>query len=42
MQRVEGLERCESFLVLDIRKLAYGWGVGGVATAADGSPSDRR
>jgi Lrp/AsnC family transcriptional regulator for asnA, asnC and gidA len=33
MQRVEGLERCESFLVLDIRKLAYGWGVGGVATA---------
>jgi Lrp/AsnC family transcriptional regulator for asnA, asnC and gidA len=28
LTRIEGVERCESFLVLDIKKLAYGWGVG--------------
>ena len=28
LTRIDGVERCESFLVLDIKKLAYGWGVG--------------
>jgi Lrp/AsnC family transcriptional regulator, regulator for asnA, asnC and gidA len=28
LTRIDGIERCESFLVLDIKKLAYGWGVG--------------
>jgi Lrp/AsnC family transcriptional regulator for asnA, asnC and gidA len=32
---LDGVVRCESFLVLDIHKLAYGWGVGKVATADD-------
>jgi Lrp/AsnC family transcriptional regulator for asnA, asnC and gidA len=28
LTHIDGVERCESFLVLDIKKLAYGWGVG--------------
>jgi Lrp/AsnC family transcriptional regulator for asnA, asnC and gidA len=28
LTRIDGVERCESFLILDIKKLAYGWGVG--------------
>jgi Lrp/AsnC family transcriptional regulator for asnA, asnC and gidA len=33
LQRLDGVLSTESFLVLDIHKLAYGWGVGEVATA---------
>jgi Lrp/AsnC family transcriptional regulator for asnA, asnC and gidA len=36
LTRIDGVERCESFLVLDIKKLAYGWGVGPSAARGNG------
>jgi Lrp/AsnC family transcriptional regulator for asnA, asnC and gidA len=35
LHHVDGVVSTESFLVLEIHKMAYGWGVGEVATAAD-------
>jgi Lrp/AsnC family transcriptional regulator for asnA, asnC and gidA len=35
VHHVDGVVSAESFLVLEIHKLAYGWGVGEVATAAE-------
>ena len=34
LHQVDGVVSAESFLVLEIHKMAYGWGVGEVATAA--------
>jgi Lrp/AsnC family transcriptional regulator for asnA, asnC and gidA len=34
LHHVDGVVSTESFLVLEIHKMAYGWGVGEVATAA--------
>jgi Lrp/AsnC family transcriptional regulator for asnA, asnC and gidA len=36
LHHVDGVVSTESFLVLEIHKMAYGWGVGEVATAANG------
>jgi Lrp/AsnC family transcriptional regulator for asnA, asnC and gidA len=36
LHSVDGVVSTESFLVLEIHKMAYGWGVGHVATTADG------
>lgn len=33
LQRIDGVVSTESFLVLEIHKMAYGWGVGEVAVA---------
>jgi Lrp/AsnC family transcriptional regulator, regulator for asnA, asnC and gidA len=38
LHRVDGVVSTESFLVLEIHKLAYGWGVGEVAVADAGAP----
>jgi Lrp/AsnC family transcriptional regulator for asnA, asnC and gidA len=35
LQRIEGVLSTESFLVLEIHKMAYGWGVSEVATAPE-------
>jgi Lrp/AsnC family transcriptional regulator, regulator for asnA, asnC and gidA len=35
LHHVDGVVSAESFLVLEIHKMAYGWGVGQVATAND-------
>jgi Lrp/AsnC family transcriptional regulator for asnA, asnC and gidA len=35
VHHVDGIVSAESFLVLEIHKMAYGWGVGRVATAAE-------
>jgi Lrp/AsnC family transcriptional regulator, regulator for asnA, asnC and gidA len=40
LHRVEGVVSAESFLVLEIHKMAYGWGVGQVAIA-DGAGGDK-
>jgi Lrp/AsnC family transcriptional regulator, regulator for asnA, asnC and gidA len=39
LQTIDGVTAAESFLILDIRKMAYGWGVGQVAVAPGGSPA---
>jgi Lrp/AsnC family transcriptional regulator for asnA, asnC and gidA len=36
LHQVDGVVSTESFLVLEIHKLAYGWGVGEVATSVEG------
>jgi Lrp/AsnC family transcriptional regulator for asnA, asnC and gidA len=36
--QVDGVVAAESFLVLEIHKMAYGWGVGHVATTIDEGP----
>jgi len=36
LQTIDGVVAAESFLILDIRKMAYGWGVGQVAVAPGG------
>ncbi|HWH95865.1 MAG TPA: Lrp/AsnC family transcriptional regulator [Baekduia sp.] len=41
LHHVDGVVSTESFLVLEIHKMAYGWGVGEVATA-DAQPSAPR
>lgn len=42
LQTIDGVVSTESFFVLEVHKLAYGWGVGAVESAADelaaGSP----
>jgi Lrp/AsnC family transcriptional regulator, regulator for asnA, asnC and gidA len=35
LHHVDGVVSAESFLVLEIHKMAYGWGVGEVATASE-------
>lgn len=40
LHRVEGVVSAESFLVLEIHKMAYGWGVAEVAVA-DGSDGEK-
>jgi Lrp/AsnC family transcriptional regulator for asnA, asnC and gidA len=35
LHHVDGVVSAESFLVLEIHKMAYGWGVGQVATASE-------
>ena len=35
VHHVDGVVAAESFLVLEIHKMAYGWGVGQVATASE-------
>lgn len=35
LQRIEGVVSTESFLVLEIHKMAYGWGVSEVATVSE-------
>ena len=37
LHHVDGVVSTQSFLVLEIHKMAYGWGVGEVAVAADGT-----
>jgi Lrp/AsnC family transcriptional regulator for asnA, asnC and gidA len=41
LHHVDGVLSAESFLVLEIHKMAYGWGVGEVATTAEGEPTAR-
>ena len=38
LHQVDGVVSAESFLVLEIHKMAYGWGVGEVATTANEDP----
>lgn len=38
LHQVDGVLSMESFLVLEIHKMAYGWGVGEVAVAGSGHP----
>ena len=38
LHHVDGVLSAESFLVLEIHKMAYGWGVGEVATAEEPAP----
>lgn len=39
VHQVDGVLSAESFLVLEIHKMAYGWGVGQVATTIDEGPA---
>jgi Lrp/AsnC family transcriptional regulator for asnA, asnC and gidA len=41
VHHVDGVVAAESFLVLEIHKMAYGWGVGEVATTAEGGQAPR-
>lgn len=40
LHQVEGVESADSFLVLEIHKMAYGWGVGEVAVAGKAQRSN--
>jgi Lrp/AsnC family transcriptional regulator, regulator for asnA, asnC and gidA len=42
LHTVDGVVSAESFLVLEIHKMAYGWGVGQVAVADDGAGRGRK